>query len=470
MNRSTRKITLDTLVGDKVITPEGKNWFIEATDPFHDNRVTLTGYPDTNVAASLVQCVKKTQTFMKPSALPAGNWDTNIVLWPNPVQFPVGGSNQIESWACSTVTTGRAGHINQDVNNTNSGTIQPYHLGGVSAFSAKSGDPTYGTSDVLTTDGTALSLGLDESYLTGSARVIGMGFEVVNTTSQLYKQGQVTCYRQPTPDCSRMPAWGLTKVQSGPSYYQGYGSVYSLKQPPATQQQAMLLEGTVQWGAEDGCYAIATMNSMHNPAKQSEPQLIVSWQDDWSQQTGPGLGIGTKIQVFGGWANYAVTPVTHIAPYNLSGAYFTGLSPETTLSVTVVWYIQRFPDPFETDLSVIAYPSPGYDPMALELYARAMKHLPVAVKQGDNPLGEWFKSVASKVAKVAAPVLKTIAPAHPALGMLATGAQFADQVLNTGNGGKKKAKPAKTQKVKIANAPPPVQKAPGKTGPGKKRK
>jgi len=100
----------------------------------------------------------------------------------------------------------------------------------------------------------------------------------------------------------------------------------------------------------------------------------------------------------------------------MCGAYFTGLNKQSTIQLTVNYYVERYPSPSDQDLVVLASPSPGYDPCALELYSRTISKMPVGVPQGLNPLGEWFKEVLQAVTRFSTPILKVIKPALGPIG------------------------------------------------------
>jgi hypothetical protein len=85
------------------------------------------------------------------------------------------------------------------------------------------------------------------------------------------------------------------------------------------------------------------------------------------------------------------------AALNTHGLYFTGLSLQTTLAITLNCFVERFPGPQETDLVVLAKPSPQYDLLALEIYSHALHDMPPGVMVKENGLGEWFADVIGKV-------------------------------------------------------------------------
>jgi len=99
-----------------------------------------------------------------------------------------------------------------------------------------------------------------------------------------------------------------------------------------------------------------------------------------------------------GAANIAYrVPDLYGSPFDCSGAHFTGLSYNTTLTINVRWILERLPGPNEVDLVVLAQPPTPFDPLALELYTRALDNAPPGVMLSENPLGEWFTSVLKKV-------------------------------------------------------------------------
>jgi hypothetical protein len=275
---------------------------------------------------------------------------------------------------------------------------------------------------------------LDPGYLMGECRIIGSAFEVVNTTSALNRQGLVTCYRMPAPVPSQT-ATELYTNSSGNLF--GTMETWRCRMPPKTLAEAMLLEGSQTWEAEKGCYVVSTMNQLENPSVQPRP-VVPCWDlddqvvrneafpDPFLAQTGATFSAPSSGDEF-----YIPSGNSMIIPYNVGGAYFTGLSQQSTLQLTVKYYIERFPDPFNTDLVVLAQPSAGFDPCALELYAHTISKMPVGVPQGMNSLGDWFKGVVNKVSSFATPILKTLAPFHPGFG-LAAGLSGAAKALTSG--------------------------------------
>ena len=120
-----------------------------------------------------------------------------------------------------------------------------------------------------------------------------------------------------------------------------------------------------------------------------------------------------------------------------TGAAYVGLSKQTALTVSVVFYYEQFPGVKDTQVVTLATPSAAYDPVALELYSLALSEMPVAVPAGMNGLGEWFAGAISRLAPIIGTLLTPIAgPLAPAVGSAAK--LIADGYL-VQNGGDKNA-------------------------------
>jgi len=272
-------------------------------------------------------------------------------------------------------------------------------------------------------------------YLSGEYRVIAMGFEVINTTSELNVQGLVTVYRQPTPALdsakSVLATSGAYDSGGSPTVHNlqfGYPDVLKCNTPPSTPGEALLLDGSKQWKAKEGCYCVATMNSSENPAggNTATPILHVSSQDNTAASAGvawiyvrpsaslpsPFQGITVSVpQITPTDQTSIVTYPTggvEMQPFNQFGALFTGLSNSTTLQVNATYYIERFPTQQDSDLVVLARNSCHGDSVAKDLYSEIVKEMPVGVPQRMNGMGEWFADAVSSAADFISPVLSAI--------------------------------------------------------------
>lgn len=408
----SRKIdqTLDALEKHSSLSHDGRSWLIAACDPFHDTDITLAGYPDVNTSSTIVQLVKKQLQIAQPIGLGA-NWDASIVLFPTMASINLPFSATVSPLGEITGTTTLP---------------NPFNVGGLTVNTAISGSNLWPSSaGPVSAVPSFTSVSLDcAEFIKGDVRIIGMGFEVVNTTSALNKQGQVTVYRMPTvPTLTKLDYLVATV---GPANTTGYASTaaYSHRFPPSNINFAQLLYGSRSWAAEEGNYTVSRQNSEEN--KLQAPDWI---QDIYTADATPTDPTEVYLASQPGFAGFAGKPADIHAPYDISGAHYTGLSSQTTLTINVRWLLERSPGPNEPDLVVLATPSSAYDPLALELYTHCMQRMPPAVKLAENPLGEWFRSALSTVAKWAPKIgnfVGNVLPGASAMGTaIGSGAQAA---------------------------------------------
>jgi hypothetical protein len=402
---STRKIDsiLDKLEKSAHLTPDGRNWLVSAIDPFHDSDINLAGYPDVLSAATIVQLVKQQIQLAVPTSgsgivTANANWDCSIALTPCCLPTTIAAQFAVSPTGLLTGPT----------------TVTGCNYGGLVAMAGPQGQRLWpdATGGAVNASGTYLN---PSAYVKGQGRVIGMGFEVVNTTSELNKQGQVTAWRMPS-------LWTETMGYSADSAFPVYGGTGTYKLgrlPPSTIANAQLLFGSRSWAAKEGAYIVARQNTTANPAMLPSFQNIAFsaldnqalFADSWYSGTFP-------VQQPGYYADWYL-------PFDTSGVHFTGLSYTTTLTVNVRWLIERIPGPNEADLVVLATPSASYDSLALELYTRCVNDMPPGVMLSENPLGEWFRDALSKVSDWAPKVGNALGTFIPGASIIGNGVGMA---------------------------------------------
>jgi hypothetical protein len=67
-------------------------------------------------------------------------------------------------------------------------------------------------------------------------------------------------------------------------------------------------------------------------------------------------------------------------------------------------YIETFPSINDPGILVLATPSAQYDPVALEIFSRALTCMPIGVPLADNFFGDWFTGVVESVTDYLTPV------------------------------------------------------------------
>ncbi len=403
----SRKIDLQlaALERAKLLTPNGKNWLIQAVDPFHDYDIPISGYPDVSTSASVVQLVKQQLQITVPTAgsgavASGANWDCSIVLFPTLTPATYITSNQV----------GSGGLIN-------TGIVQnPLQFGALSYSAGPQGNRLWPNASNLAIAATGGSIG-PTAYVKGSMRLIAAGFEVVNTTSQLNKQGQVVAARVPTSP-TREVCVNSTAVPI---------PFTTLRMPPGTIAEAYALYGSRDWEAAEGTYSVLRQNTTSNPYQlPNHTPVAYSMLDEANGSIDNYFSVNS-LSTGGG----SQTDIQ--APFDMSVVHFTGLSYTTTLTVNVRWYLERVPSTAEADLVVLASPPAYYDPMALELYCHCLGAMSAGVPRGDNPLGEWFRAALSRISDWAPKIggaLGTIIPGANLVGnIVGGGARIASKLI-----------------------------------------
>lgn len=387
MSKSER--ILNAIAKRTGLTEAGKNWLMAAVDPFHDNQFKVDGFPDPTSSPSIVQCVKQSMTLKVPASVGAtANWDCMIVAYPWLNFIPVNGENDFPGFGQTTFT---------------SGSPTTSQAGGLMAYS-----DTAGTD--LGPDNTAIanitSISLPNNYWLGKHRIIAMGFEVHNVTADINKQGTATVWKNPVPDFEAASTRVRFTNTTGGNYMTA--NVLTMPLPPQRLSQALILPGSRQWDAREGAYVTSTFNDLHIPTdldnsvsfRLTSP-LLTNFSINETVNSLP-----TATTTFGSFAYKCWSKC------DMSGVTFTGLSNASSLTVTWNVYVERFPDISEADLVVLAYPSPAYDPVALELYTHIMNDMPVGVMVKENGLGDWFAGAVQKASSLIGPALSMMP--HPA--------------------------------------------------------
>jgi len=415
LGKAPRRIRnlLNSMLAGKTLTPGGLKWLIVATDPFHDDPINCDGFFDLTTSSVITQTLNFTSQIIPGSTVPSGTaWDCHIFFLPcsPPLSFVPPGTG--------LGATDPGFYLNGILPN-GVAVVQPTSpslFSGFNCLTCSSGQ------NWITSPGSATgfpTVALPQSYCSGYFRVIAAGFEVVNTTAELYKGGTVTVYKSPA-----YPA-PLT-ISSATGTATQFCTLSNC--PPSTQSQAALFPCSRTWGASDGAYMVEALNSATVPFISNLPTSqagVVIGQDVTSLTTGSGSRLAflpTAVNNTAGYTGAMNSPL----PFDISGAVFTGLNYNSTLQITVRYIIERIPSTTEPDLLVLSRNPCPEDPMAVELYTRVMASLPVGVKVSDNPDGEWFLSVLEAIAAAAPTLGMALAPLTgplgPAIGTLVGGA------------------------------------------------
>ncbi len=364
------------------MTKEGKNWLIRAVDPFHDLPVEIEGFPDGQMGQSVVQTIPLSIEISRPSTVPStDNWDCLIHIDDSP------SAHTNSSCFINRNTVYGAGDVS----------FQGYApSGGLTCVTGPSGaNLTFVPSVGSTVEYSSLQA--PSASLMDPARVIAQAFEVRNTTAELFKQGDVIVFEQPLN--SRDYPVSLTQVDTyPPTIFTTAFSVKARTLPPRSQQEATILPSSRRFEAREGCYVVGALESLDNEPAIGAPTSTLLY-DHSNSPDGPWPDSGTTVYVRGdatSFANVRLIQPTLMTPFGRRGAYFSGLSPETTLKVNYKVTIERFPSSTSPVIN-FARPTPTRDTVALEVYTEILNRMPVGVPVSENGLGDWFTGAVAEI-------------------------------------------------------------------------
>lgn len=416
------------------MSEQGVAFLTAALDPMHDKPIKhLDGIPDLEAGRSVVRCVKTSTTLKTPFGA-TENWNAHIVGWPFLTKLT--GS----LWS-------RQGNLfSYSSNNpTNS-------YGGTTAHASRT--DTFNWLGILNTDAPTPigSVELPDIYHKGMGRLIGYGIEVVNTTAELEKQGLVTVYEV---NNSQIESSAIMLRESGRAT--GVCTGVRIRPPASSLADATNMPGALQWEAKDGAYMVNTFNANETAART--PQYNMVWFS--SDDAVPGFKEPPNFATV--WSNEMLQQDVNFFPscpikiedVNTKCMIFSGLSPQTTLTLRTNWYYESFPSFDEKPILVLATESPLYDPIAMKIYKEMISELPVGVKATMNPDGEWFWNVVKDISEIlpgiASAIFPELAPVLLPLGELGT--RTAKQHLKHKNtNGTKKTKHPQQQVERITHA------------------
>lgn len=418
---------LDQLELRKKITKHGKQSILHLIDPFHDFEEDTAGFPDADGSLSSCQWQVSTLQLSKPAGT-VGNWDCCVANLPFQYHsVRTGVANSLVAPA----ELYRSGKVTPGTNTT-----QFWHP--VMVTSADTGQSLFDTTSAnWETHGVSVKPVGD--LTSKSSRVIALGFEVHNTTASLNKQGTVTVLQMSQNPRKMAIPW----VNSG-NTQSGVRDAYYFRCPPDTIEEAIRYPNAKQWEAAEGVMCVPTLMDTLVPVEmpQNCEICMLNYNDvPGSDTSGAVLAsnpewvtAGASSQWQGGWMQPA--------HFNTCCALFTGLSPETTLTVTCRALVEYFPYVGDT-LLANATPSPPLDNAALRIYSEVVRHMPAGVPVDMNAKGDWWRmalKIIGNAVSVLGPVIGTAAdaviPGAAALGV-ATGAAGA-AMANLSKGQKKR--------------------------------
>jgi len=377
------------------LTPDGAKWLVLALDPFHDLNEQVAGYPDADCSSTVVRQLNYEYDIGAP--LGANAWDAHVYV------------NQALSFA-----TEEEYKTNATASVTDNALAPGKCDGILKITTCSTGEklaPPPGAA-YAPANGAFNTLGSYSDLLQNNSRIIGLGFEIINTSAEIYKQGTILCYKQP-----QSASLGNIQYTNNAGTANGVCATRIIKEAPSTTSIAAKLHGSVSWEAGKGAMIVCTQMTTNNDLHSMDyiPTLR-SVEDGHIGDAAGDYVHGTKVTfatvatptniLFPAGTNHGIK----FMPFNTHGAMITGLNEASTLHVRLRVYLEQAPGINANDSSFVslATPSAAYDFGALSAYSQVCARMPVAVPVQMNAMGDWFKLIAHELGRIVLPAGKAV--------------------------------------------------------------
>lgn len=391
---------------------------VSCLDPFHDYQQTTAGFPDEVSTPSYVQCHTQQINLTAPPDVGTGTWNAVVNyrgIESNSSQAYCQYPDALESRViCNSMIGGTYDNVMADPDPP--GTYQVPSVDLSDLFISRSASNLLHPWDVTLGN----SFGLSSKLTDGSSRVIGVGIEVHNTTADLHKQGSVVvAHYSNEPEESTVFYRYLQdlEVETGFTSYM-LPIAAQVDHCPMTEGSIRAIPGSCAWEAKKGVYLIPRLRS--SPKVVNNTDAFRANICSSSFYEGTGACVTAAVLCGQPTPDGIVPPCFEFPPsaqprsaFTPAIAWFSGLSPETTLRISYRTIVEYFPFAGTANVS-LAKPSPPLDFLAQTMYHEAARTAPWAVPVSMNAGGDYFKMVLGSLAgaaKKALPVLGKIGTA-----------------------------------------------------------
>lgn len=415
------------------LTDRGKDYLKLVLDPYHDFNVRGTGVPALDTGSTYLRNIRLRQALVVPAVVPGvTSWELHVMTTP---VYCAQSASILDTTLSGTGTIADP-YKSKNTIDLFAGVSQVSHV----CYAWVPSNSAFGILDPLT-QFSALNIGSPEW---GSYRIVASGFEVHNSTPELYRSGTVTTWRaNPTQELSslRLADQNLFAVS------RSYNGI------PATLQLANQFPTSRTWEAAAGCYVVSSPDFSDVAFKSYDEGCVVI-------RTGATQGATRRSIIVGGLVDFDVGGsegrLVYRSGFVPSGAIFSSIAPESTFTLDCRVTVEVSPDLTTSDLSIASQPTAS-DPVAMELAALAMAALPSGVPASFNAAGDWFRMVLKTIGTVA-PLVAGLVPhagAKAALSVAGAAANAGGAALDA----RQRVLPAESPALK-APAAPPVPRAP----------
>lgn len=231
-------------------------------------------------------------------------------------------------------------------------------------------------------------------------RTVSLGFELHNTTPELYKSGSLSVYRQPVQSSLMMPALAAASTSLWPSYL--------ICQVPYTIADVQLIPNSRVWEAKDGAYSVCLPHPSNTFSATASANLVLR------------AGIQTNSVLlnrfnFGGITHSTFSP---LACSGVMSSRFT--TADTTFTLDFRQIVESVPTSNNPTLMSFATTAPMADLAFMKIYKRMFNNIPPAVPVHFNAAGDWYRGILAVVKEVLPHIAAVLPGAAKPIALAAT--------------------------------------------------
>lgn len=374
---STNKVKFDKWYS--TLTPAEVSYFKACTDIFFDGKYTVIGRPSLSTQLQNTVTLNLERSLSAVDfGIPGGVWDCNIVSLPHITTQVMANCDDTGFLVYNPTVTEIA-----------------QRWGGITAWGVPTGTPTVDPgSPVPVTLNCDKMIYPDLNY--GNIipevkrqfyEILSIGFEIWNTTPQLYKGGSLVRYRVPTQGRLQPLVTSSTGASFDPRAPRDMYYCYPM--PPSTVALATQFPDSIITDASKGSYQMHTLQDAVSDFYMTGNDRVF-----YAPSAAPLLSSGNA-WISGSKQNitYDYDPPLVRGDFDMCGTYFHGLSFETTLKVRYRVILSLVPNSSDANLVSLAKVSPDYNPRLDEMISQIQGEFPPGVDVSMNPKGEWFQKV-----------------------------------------------------------------------------
>lgn len=385
-----------TSAKDLAVDPGTMNTLATIADPYFDKVLRATGYPDGTSTISSLQHFSPRTTVVCPFTLAAGQtWSFHIFTTP------------LHRAVLLRIGTQKGNYINYSTTQDTFGPVMIHYR-----LHDAAGTVIQSKFTVLDIQG-----GGSPSVPTNTqTRTVSLGFELHNTTPEIYQQGFVTVYRS---NAGVQSFNGYLKPVADPVANAIPHSSTYLCSYPRSIREANQYPGTRTWEASKGAYMVA-LPTPENPYGQSNgSNFAILNIDDLGA-----LAMRT-VSAFDATATVTYSPLSNVGVFS---SQFTDANQ--TFSLDARQCLENIPDPNDIYGLSFAAAAPEFNKLFIELYRRMFNSMPPGVPVGFNSAGEWFRRVWGIAKSILPDLINLLPPAPRAVGhaLLPIGVKVVDEL------------------------------------------